>query len=301
MSQRDPDERGSWYLLTGLVIGIALGVLYTWVMWPIEYTNTAPASLRADFKAQYRALVAAAYLSSGNLERAQKRLAELKDGDMALQVSGQAVAWLDGTHPESEVRGLNLLAAALQQGPLPTLIQAIQSTSSTTPDMVNLSPTAVIVLTSALDHTATPTLTVTPTGLAQPNASQTPAPSITPLPTRTPTPTPGGVFVLQKQEFLCNPNLTLPYIQVEVFDSAGAPVPGVEIIVQWDGGEDRFFTGLKPGKGLGFADFVMSPSVTYSLSLASGGQPVTGISAAECEALGAGRILGSWYIVFQQP
>lgn len=302
MRNRDADDRGSWYLLTGLVIGVILGIVYAWVLWPIEYINTAPASLRPDFKAQYRALAASAYLASGNLERAKTRLEVLKDGDMTLQVSGQAAAWMDGTHPESEVRGLNLLAAALQQGPLPTLLQAIQTTPSPTSTQTGLSSTPVIILTSSIDFTATPTPTATrETPTVQPKISLTPAPTITPLPTRTPTSTPGGAFVLQKQEFICNPNLTLPYLQIEVMDAGGAPVPGVEIIVLWDGGEDHFFTGLKPDLGLGYADFVMSQGVTYNLRLAAGGTPVSGITATECEAPGAGRIWGSWYLSFSQP
>ena len=302
MRRRDMDDRGSWYLLTGLVIGVVIGVLNAWVFWPIEYINTAPASLRSDFKAQYRALAAAAYLSTGNLERAQKRLAVLNDGDIALQVSGQAVAWMDGTHPESEVRGLNLLAAALQQGPLPTLIQSIQSTAGTTTTISSLTPTPVIILTSSIDFTATPTPTkATATATLQPKISLTPTPTITPLPTRTPTATPGGVFVLQKQEFICDPNLTLPFIEVETFDAAGAPVPGVEIIVLWDGGEDHFFTGLKPDQSLGYADFIMSQVITYNLRLAAGGQTVSGITATECEAPAVGRIWGSWYLSFSQP
>lgn len=297
--KRQDDDRGSWYLLTGLVIGVTIGLLFAWRLSPVEYINTAPASMRADFKAQYRALAAAAYLASGNIERAEKRLAELKDGDITLQLSAQAQTWLDGTHPETEVRGLNMLAAALQLGPLPTLIQASQITPS--PALVFSIPSAtpVIILTSALDLTATPTSTSTATG--QPKTTLTLPPTITPLPTRTATPTPGGAYVLQKQEFICSLNLNQPLIQVQTFDAGGAPVPGVEIIVRWDGGEDHFFTGLKPDLGLGYADYTMNQGVTYNLRLAAGGQSVNGLTATECQASDGSRIWGSWSLSFQQP
>jgi hypothetical protein len=52
------DERGPWYLLTGLVLGAALGLFYAWWIRPVTYTNTSPASLRAEFKDQYCALIA---------------------------------------------------------------------------------------------------------------------------------------------------------------------------------------------------------------------------------------------------
>ncbi len=59
---------------------------------------------------------------------------------------------------------------------------------------------------------------------------------------------------------------------MEILDAAEQPVPSVELVVTWDGGEDHFFTGLKPELGLGYADFVMTPEVVYSIRLADGGQ-----------------------------
>ena len=61
------DQRGPWYLLTGLVLGVALGLVYAWVLAPVKYVDTVPDMLREDYKAQYRALVAAAYMATGDL------------------------------------------------------------------------------------------------------------------------------------------------------------------------------------------------------------------------------------------
>lgn len=286
------DDRGPWYLLTGLLIGIALGLGFAWLVSPVEYINTSPASLRADFKDQYRALVAVSYLASGNAERARKRLAELKDGDFVGNLTVQAQEWKALGHPESESKALGLLAANLLQGPTPTSDLSAVSPPPTTPSP-DLSPTPVIVLTSALDITSTPTI----------NIGRTPSPTSTStlLPTRTPTPTQGAAFVLNNQQLLCEANLTQPYIQVEVLDAASQPVPGVEIVVRWDNGEEHFFTGLKPELGLGYADFTMTPGIVYTLQLVLGSQPITGLTATECEAPGAGRIWGSWRLTFQQP
>lgn len=288
----NPDDRGPWYLLTGLVIGIALGLGFAWLVSPVEYVNTSPASLRSDFKDDYRALVAVAYLASGNTERARKRLVELKDGDLIGNLSIQAQAWQALGNPESESKALGLLAASFIQGPTPTSNIIATNPTSTTPSP-DLSPTPVIILTSALDITITPT----------PRTGRTPSPTmtITPLPSRTPTPTPGAAFVLQNQQLVCDASLAQPYIQVEVLDAAGQPVPGVEIVVRWDNGEENFFTGLKPEMGLGYADFTMTPGITYTLQLVLGSQPVNGLTPIECEAPGAGRIWGSWRLTFQQP
>jgi hypothetical protein len=75
----------------------------------------------------------------------------------------------------------------------------------------------------------------------------------------------------------------------------------VEVIVNWTDGEDHFFTGLKPEYGLGYGDFLMTPGVTYSLHLAEGGEPASGLIAADCETASGDRYLGSWKLVFVQP
>ena len=73
------ERRGSWYLLTGAVLGVAMGLFYSWVISPVKYVDAPPYALRADYKDEYRALVAAAYMYSSDLVRAQDRLAQLKD------------------------------------------------------------------------------------------------------------------------------------------------------------------------------------------------------------------------------
>ena len=80
------EERGSWYLLTGLVIGIVLGLLYAWVVSPIEYVDTSPNTLRSDYQDTYRLNIALAYQATGDLARAQARLNLLGDEDSALAV-----------------------------------------------------------------------------------------------------------------------------------------------------------------------------------------------------------------------
>jgi len=63
--------------LVGLALGIALGLLVGWVLWPVQYTNTAPAQLRQDYRNDYILMVAAAYQVEGNPDAARERLARL--------------------------------------------------------------------------------------------------------------------------------------------------------------------------------------------------------------------------------
>jgi hypothetical protein len=100
---------------------------------------------------------------------------------------------------------------------------------------------------------------------------------------------------------VCNPDQVDPLIKVVIQDAAGQPVPSIEIRVTWDGGEDQFFTGLKPELGLGYADFLMNPEVVYSLMLIEGGNSVNDLTAAECQLDDGSRYWGSWQLTFTQP
>ena len=313
------EKRGNWYLLTGLVIGVILGLVYAWVIQPVKYVDTPPASLRQDFKDRYRALIAAAYAANGDLLRAQARLALLRDEDAYRKLSEQAQRTLAENGSADEARALGLLAVALGQAP-PTpaatfpLAQETEVTESAPPTGAFLapltetfSPTPSFTLTPE-PPPASPTLSTMPltlavTNLANPSPTETfkPRPSTTPAPSRTPTSTPGGPFVFLSGEKICQSKLSAPLFQIEALDRFGQPVPGVLVIVTWKDGEERFFTGLKPEIGPGYADFTPTPGIVYSLRLGEGGEVVTNQTALECKGAGGASYWGAWLLKFIQP
>ncbi|NQS92001.1 MAG: hypothetical protein HQ574_06285, partial [Chloroflexi bacterium] len=63
-------NRGNWYLLTGLLLGLIMGLAYTWVISPVTEVDTHPNLLREDYKDIYRSLISSAYQSNNNLPRA---------------------------------------------------------------------------------------------------------------------------------------------------------------------------------------------------------------------------------------
>jgi len=109
------DERGNWYLLTGVVLGIILGILFAWVISPVKYVDTAPESLKDEFKDQYRVLIASAYVANGDLVRAKARLALLDEVDIYLVVAEQAQQMLAEGGSVEEAQALGRLALALGQ------------------------------------------------------------------------------------------------------------------------------------------------------------------------------------------
>jgi len=75
----------------------------------------------------------------------------------------------------------------------------------------------------------------------------------------------------------------------------------VEIIVTWDGGKEQFFTGLKPELGNGYADYIMTPDITYAIQLARGSDVAVGIVAPTCQAVNGEAFFGGVKLTFQQP
>jgi hypothetical protein len=319
------EERGPWYLLTGLIIGAVLGLLYAWIVQPVQYVDTSPASLRQDFKDQYRALIAASYVANGDLVRAEARLELLGDEDIYRAISEQAQRTLAEDGATSQARALGLLAIALGQDgayqPVPT--QPVQTRPTNT--IVPLTPTPTSTLPATPTPSSTPEETSTPTSTPEatgetpsspatetpvttqdeqdgtPTETPIPRPTTTLTPTRTPTPTPGGPFILMSREKLCEQKFSQPMVQVEAKNILGQPVPGVLVIVTWDQGEDHFFTGLKPEKGLGYADYSLTPGMVYTIRLGETGQAVTDISAPECHSGSGDTFWGAWLLGFVQP
>lgn len=257
-----------WPLVLGLALGLMGGLYYSWVFNPAEYVDTSPASLSPEFKEDYLALLAAAYAASGDLDRAQERLANLPDPDPVHTLSQLAQTRLAQGNPQSEARALARLAAALapQPSPFPSRTQAPNTSATDAPR-------------------ATSTATRPPTR----------------IPTRTATATPGAPFELVEREDVCDPTLEDPLLQIIVLDSAGSPIPGVEALIVWDTGQDRFFTGLKPELGLGYADFTMSPGVVYTLQIGSVETTITDVQMETCTSEAEDTFPGSLLLTFQQP
>ena len=71
------EKHGPWFLFTGILIGLIIGIVYSLFINPVKYTNAAPYSLDAESKNQYRVLVALAYAENEDKGRANARLALL--------------------------------------------------------------------------------------------------------------------------------------------------------------------------------------------------------------------------------
>jgi hypothetical protein len=281
-------RRFLWEWLIALVVGVGLGLTYAWAIAPVEYVDAEPRVLRDDFKDHFRAAIAAAYASNGDLERARARLSLLGDPDTAQALTAQAQRMLANGESFETVQQVAVLASALH-GEIAALSPTETPAESPEP------PGQTGVAPSPSPAATQPTLAV--------DATFTPIPLLTPTtkPSRTPTPTLGAPYQLVGQDIVCEPDLAEGLLQVVVTNARRNQIPGAEIIVTWGEGEEHIFTGLKPELGNGYADFQMAPEVTYSVRMADGGTPASDITASACTATDDSTYLGGVRITFQQP
>jgi hypothetical protein len=217
-------------------------------------------------------LIAASYQATGNLERAEARLTLFDLIDPAERLSELAQQRAAADVDDESAQALALLASDLSR--LPTPVAGVQ-TATNSP--AALGSTAVV----AQESTRTPT----------------------PRPSRTPTvvPTAGPPFQLADRQEICDPAIISPLLQVEVIDGAGEPVPGVEVRVLSDEGQDRFYTGLKPELGLGYGDFTMEPEMSYTVQLPQAAGIVTSVESETCTSDSGETFPGSILLLFEQP
>jgi hypothetical protein len=285
-------KRFAWIWLVALILGFGLGLAYAWVLSPVKYVDAAPVALRDNFKDYFRSAIAAAFASNGDLERARARLSLLGDPDPAQALTAQAQRMLAAGDGPEAIQQVALLASALQRGTgvavnapteaptnSPEPEPSGQAVALDTPTPETLQPTLEVELTS------TPFLILTPTL----------------RPTHTPTPTLGAPYQLVGQDTVCDPELAEGLLQIVVINATRRPIPGAEIIITWNSGEEHIFTGLKPELGNGYADYQMASNVTYSIRMADGGTPASDISAPTCTATNDSTYLGGIKITFQQP
>lgn len=276
------------YLILALAIGIGLGLVYAWFISPIEYVDATPQVLRADFKDDYRVAIAAAYVATGNLERARSRLSYLGDLDPVQALSAQAQRMLAGGKSFDSVEEVAMLASALEGQPytadLSTPTDKITENREDFPTETRI-PASNLPTDTPEPAQAISTLPASPAALR---------------PTITRTATPGTPFIVLAQETICDPAMMENILQVTVVNSGRKQMPGAEIVVTWNSREEHIYTGMKPELGHGYADFLMDPETVYSLRMALGGDQISNLSPPTCTDSDGSLYNGGLRVTFQQ-
>jgi len=235
--------------LLSLVAGIALGLLITWVLWPVEFTNADPADLRQSLKDDYVRMVSTAYALDGDLAAAERRLALL----------GLA----------NSTQTFNDLIARGNESNDPSTQEAL------------------IELGTAL-------------GLKLQFVSQRPTPTISVI--AAPTETVPAFTLVEHTQLGCAEEPEPAHLRFIVRDASGRDLPNVGIQIRGENSDETIYTGLKPERGVGYADYEVAPG-TYSVTIVNArGETVSNLIVGEaptnCKADRNATPRG-WKLVFQ--
>lgn len=279
-------NRSNWYILTGLVLGLIMGLVYAWVISPVEEVDTHPHLLREDYKDIYRALIAHAYQANNNLPRAEARLELIGSEDPALALAAQAQRYLAEGGDVEMAKVLANLSAALQTAAISAATPQPASTEENT----------------QLQQTENAQITTTEDDNGEDLAQKSPTPGDEGPSDPTPSPTESPPFILQDSSPICDPTLGEPLIQIIATNGAGEGVPGVALEISLGPDlKEVFYTGLKPEVGLGYADFLAEPGLTYTLEIPESGLVIPDIEVPTCLTESEDSYWGSWEVYITHP
>lgn len=109
--------------------------------------------------------------------------------------------------------------------------------------------------------------------------------------------------IAERAMLSCAEELSQARLQFIVRDTQGKDLPNIGIDVRWTNGEDTVYTGLKPERGAGYADFEAAPG-NYTVSIANAQSETAenmsiGDPPANCRN-DRGQTPRGWRLVFQQ-
>lgn len=295
-----------------VLAGLSLGLLASLVLWPRQPAAVGLNRVGQSYQEDYVLLVSTAYARDGDLKRAEERLAYLGAERAGMLLRDLAEAAIAQNKPLATRRSLARLAyemgvqsaAIMAYVATPAVPAGIMPTATAGSPIASLTPSIMVTPTRTrwVTRTRTPTSrplapTVSPsaTVTAVPVARSTTAATATAVPTRV-----VDYALISRERLTCEGNDRPDAIVIRVQDENGQGMPGVFLKVSWAGGEELFATGLHPDMGPGDADYVMSPGIIYTVTLADVPADVAGDLSLSEEMCGEVTRFASWRIVFQR-
>lgn len=108
-----------------------------------------------------------------------------------------------------------------------------------------------------------------------------------------------STYVLDSQELVCLSPEDHPSVQIYLSNAENLPQAGValKLVSEKDDIEIGFATGQQPAQGPGYAETVISPSISYTLYI-DDVKTMAGIQASACQTEEGESAWGSWLLLF---
>ncbi len=274
--------------IVGVLLGLGLGLAIAWYIWPISLTNADPADLRLDIKDDYLRMIAASYSLDGDMAHVLQRLGILHLPDPNVSITqlirreSKPIDQQALTRLALDLKHQSVALARPTFTPLPTKTRSTgrgaptelpQATAAVTEPVPSLPPSTTAPEPTFLPATALPNLDM-------------------------------PLFQLKSKSTLtCSDTRGRGLIAVFAQDADGKPLPGIGVEVNWSAGDEILYTGLKPERGMGYADVEVTPG-NYNLRLTDNARSDVveslGVEDEPSECTAESNRVRGWSLVFQQ-
>jgi len=293
-----PSKQGYYYLISGLVFGVILGLIFSLGFAPLRYTDADVAMLDESSKKEYRILVAMTYIAENDLGRAKERLHLLEGDNDMIDLQTQAAQMKGDNGLTVEWQAMEQLLFDLSNGSIGNPVDVEPESEDETETVEEEG----ILLPDAMPTEAVAMAEEEQNSPAEKEGSlestAVPKETIPPKPTSTTAAAINKPFQLEERLIFCDQ--TQPQLlQVVVVDEEGISLPGVPIHISWAGGSETFFTGLYGEVDDGYADFGMQEGVAYRIQVGKSDTFVDNLSPKECQAEDGSAFLGGWWLAFR--
>lgn len=245
-------------VLLGLIAGVVTGLIIAWEVAPVQVVDTAPHQLNEADRTRYLEAIALAYAQDSNLDRAVRRLLDLRLPGDPIQVMADTACRLATTGYVNNSAGLRAVQAMVSfyqlQGRSGCADQVISAQALDATRVVEVTlPTATATLAPPATKTATPEHSLLATA----------TPGVI-LMTATPLPMQYDLANVATSCSAARPGM----IEILVYAVNGSTgVPGMQVRLRWGDEDNLIVTGLQPDRGPGFADFAMTEGESYLVDL----------------------------------
>lgn len=270
----------SWLL--ALLAGVGLGLFLARYVLPVSYSEAQPFDLNPLDKDEYIRMIAASFLLDNDYALANQRLYYLQLPDSKTRLTELA---------QSERQPLTqqaLVKLRLAMDNPSVALRAATSTPRPTRDLTPAPRITVIVL--------------EPTVIVPTTVPPTPLP--TPIPaTSEPNPDAPRFDLIDQRALDCAAVGGGAAIQVEVQDVNGQGLAGIAVEVNSDLGNELFYTGFKPERGIGYGDVSVNPGIFSVHLVENASSGVIGdlrIDANVVECNTTPSATQGWYLVFRK-
>jgi hypothetical protein len=100
-----------------ILVGVAAGLAYGWLINPVQFNETTSATMRQDFRTDYVLMVSESYRADQNIEKALQNLSFFKDETPQSVMQKALLSAQNYNYPRGDLESMAVLSMAIEKVP----------------------------------------------------------------------------------------------------------------------------------------------------------------------------------------